>query len=194
VSGLADDRYRWFYRPGRTAGVVPTNDGRACVWAGAPTARFDDLRGDLDAGHHRVLAEAAPGLAEEIAGRGTDGPVRGFPGVPGFVRTASGPGWALVGDAGYFKDPLTAHGITDALRDAELLARAATDGSPSAFGAYERTRDGLTLPLLRVAEEIAAYGWDTARIRELLRAESAAMRPEVAAVRALDRVTWGKAA
>ena len=41
------------------------------------------------------------------------------------AAAARGPGWALVGDAGSFKDPLTAHGITDALRDAELLARAA---------------------------------------------------------------------
>ena len=45
-------------------------------------------------------------------------------GCPGYVRRSSGPGWALVGDAGYFKDPITTHGITDALRDAELLADA----------------------------------------------------------------------
>ena len=60
----------------------------------------------------------------------------------------SGPGWALVGDAGSFKDPLTAHGITDALRDAELLARAAVDGSAAAFEHYEQMRDELTVPLL----------------------------------------------
>ena len=46
-----------------------------------------------------------------------------FPGLTGYLREAAGPGWALVGDAGYFKDPITAHGITDALRDAEILAR-----------------------------------------------------------------------
>jgi flavin-dependent dehydrogenase len=33
----------------------------------------------------------------------------------------------LVGDAGYHRDPITGHGITDAFRDAELLARAAHD-------------------------------------------------------------------
>ena len=75
-----------------------------------------------------------------------------------------------------FKDPLTAHGITDALRDAELLARAAVDGSSAAFDGYERTRDALTVPLLEVAERIVGYGWDTPEIRELLRAESAVMR------------------
>jgi flavin-dependent dehydrogenase len=191
----AATQYRWFYRRGGAAGIIPTNDGQVCVWAGLPAARFADERtnglGDV---FTRVLADVAPEAAQIVASAERIGPLRGFPGEPARLRRAAGAGWALVGDAGSFKDPLTAHGITDALRDAELLARAATDGSPSAFGAYERTRDGLTLPLLRVAEEIAAYGWDTARIRELLRAESAAMRPEVAAVRALDRVTWGKAA
>ncbi len=115
--------------------------------------------------------------------------------MPALLRRAVGPGWALVGDAGSFKDPLTAHGITDALRDAELLARAVVDGSPAAFAEYAATRDALTLPLLRVAEEIAAYRWDTPRIKELLRAESAAMKPEVArAARAGSRDCSGRAA
>ena len=48
--------------------------------------------------------------------------LRGWGGVPGHLRQSWGPGWALVGDAGYFKDPITTHGMTDALRDAELLA------------------------------------------------------------------------
>ena len=50
--------------------------------------------------------------------------MRTFTGLRGYVRRSWGPGWALVGDAGYYKDPLSAHGLTDALRDAELLARA----------------------------------------------------------------------
>jgi flavin-dependent dehydrogenase len=80
--------------------------------------------------------------------------------MPGYLRRATGPGWALVGDAGYFKDPLTAHGITDALRDAEFLTRAVVDGGQDALDEYERTRDRLSLPLLDVAESIAAYQWD----------------------------------
>ena len=132
-TGLARDRYRWFYRPGATAGVIPTNDGEACVWAGVPTARFDALRGDLEGAYRSLLAEAAPELADELAGHDHTLRVRGFPGAPGYARRAAGPGWALVGDAGYFKDPLTAHGITDALRDAELLARALLAGSPGDY-------------------------------------------------------------
>jgi flavin-dependent dehydrogenase len=181
-------RYDWFYRPGVSAGIIPTNDGQVCVWAGLPAERFADERrhsglADLFA---RVLAEAAPEAAALVARTEPIGALRGFPGTPGYLRRAAGPGWALVGDAGYFKDPLTAHGITDALRDAEFLTRAVVDGSSDALAEYERTRDRLSLPLLDVAESIAAYRWSPGEIRELLLAESAAMKPEVAALRALD--------
>jgi flavin-dependent dehydrogenase len=136
-----------------------------------------------------VLAQVAP-AADFPAGERV-GPLRGFPGTPARLREPVGDGWALVGDAGSFKDPLTAHGITDALRDAELLTRAVVDRTPAD---YADTRDALTLPLLSVAEEIAAYRWDTPRVKELLRAESAAMKPEVAALRALDLANVGRAA
>ncbi|GAA4696451.1 NAD(P)/FAD-dependent oxidoreductase [Pseudonocardia yuanmonensis] len=169
--------YEWFYTPGATAGIIPTNDGLACMWAGMPPAEFAAARPrGLDALFAEVFGRAAdrePGERE--------GPLRGFPGAPAVLRTPTGPGWALVGDAGYFKDPLTAHGITDALRDAELLAR-------SVLGEldYGRTRDHLSRLLFSVAEEIAGYRWDLPQIRALLLAESAAMRPEVRMLRRLD--------
>jgi flavin-dependent dehydrogenase len=193
-SGVAGDRYRWFYRPGTTAGVIPTNDGQACVWVGVPAARFDALRTDLEAGYRRLLAHAAPRL--DLDGARQHGPVRGFPGLPGYLRRAAGPGWALVGDAGYFKDPVTAHGITDALRDAELLARAVLVASPgpardAALRGYEDTRDQLSEPLFALTDRIASYGWDLAELRDLLPALSAAMRPEVAELRELGAPVLG---
>lgn len=186
-SGLTGsrDRYRWYYRPHASAGAIPTNDGQLCVWASVPTARFAALRSNLDASYRAVLAEAAPLLAVELAAARLVGPVRGFPGIPGYLRAATGPGWALVGDAGWYKDPITAHGITDALRDAELLARAALDGPP-ALADYERTRDKLSVPLLAVTDRIASYSWDLAELRDLLVELSKAMRPEVDALLALD--------
>ena len=184
------DDYRWYYRPGAAAGVIPTNDGLACVWAGLPAAEFAERRrGGLDQVFADVLAQAAPTL--DVAMGERVGRLRGFPGVPARLHRPVGDGWALVGDAGSFKDPLTAHGITDALRDAELLVRSVLNGTPADYAA---TRDALTLPLLQVAEEIADYRWGTPRIKELLRAESAAMKPEVAALRDLDLSTVGRAA
>ena len=44
--------------------------------------------------------------------------------MPNFFRKPYGPGWALVGDAGYNKDPITAQGISDAFHDAERCAAA----------------------------------------------------------------------
>ncbi len=191
-SAPAMPHYEWFYRPGVSAGIVPTNRGQVCVWAGLPARRFaEERRGGLDAVFARVLAEAAPAAVDVVARGDRTEPLRGFPGVPAVLRRATGPGWALVGDAGYFKDPLTAHGITDALRDAEFLVRAVVNG---ALPEYEATRDRLSTPLFEVAELITAYDWDTPRIRQLLRAESAAMRPEIAALHALDTPTLREAA
>jgi flavin-dependent dehydrogenase len=179
--------FELFYRPGASAGIIPTNDGEVCVWAGISAQRFAAER---HRGHRAlfddILASTAPPALDIVQGATATAPLRGFPGRPGHLRRATGPGWALVGDAGYFKDPLTAHGITDALRDAELLARAVGAGGAAALFEYERLRDRLSLPLLEVTESIAGYAWDTEEIRALVLAESHAMKPEVAALRALD--------
>jgi hypothetical protein len=64
-----------------------------------------------------------------------------------YYRTPVGPGFALVGDAGHYKDFVTGQGMTDAFLDAELLASAILDGRPQAFEHYWRQRDASTLPL-----------------------------------------------
>src|SRR6476620_8610638 len=192
--GLPRDRYHWVYRPGVTAGVVPTNDGLACVWAGTAGDRFIRQRSaGLDAAYRSLLAEAAPELAGSIDAVQPVGTLRAFPGQPGWIRTSAGRGWALVGDATYFKDPITAHGITDALRDAELLARAVLEaprGGRAQLEAvldYQHTRDRISEPLFDVTERIASYQWDLAQMRDLLKALSQAMRPEVDTLLGLDR-------
>ena len=114
-----------------------------------------------------------------VAGSEPDEPLRVFAGRKGFLRQAYGPGWALVGDAGYFKDPLTAHGITDALRDAELLANAAAAGTEADFADYAATRDDLSMPLFEVSDAIAALDWDLDQIRALHQTLNHAMKREV---------------
>jgi flavin-dependent dehydrogenase len=193
--GLPRDRYHWAYRPGVAAGVVPTGDGLACVWAATASARFAQQRfANLDAAYRSLLAEADPGLASSIRAARPVGPLRAFPGQPGWIRDGAGPGWALVGDAAYFKDPITAHGITDALRDAELLARAVLETPRGgqvqldALHDYERTRDRLSEPLFDTTERIASYQWDLVELRDLLRELSQAMRSEVDALLAFDQM------
>jgi len=195
-SGLDRHTYQWFYETGATAGVVPTNDGQACVWVGMPTARFAG-RTSPDALYTALLGEAAPAL--DLKGCQRHGPVRGYPGAPGFVRQSSGPGWALVGDAGYFKDPITAHGMTDALRDAELLAKAvisapvAGQQQVAALGGYQDVRDRLSGRVREITERIASYRWDLSEIQDLLPELSQAMRPEVEAIRQFDGATTVRA-
>ena len=94
------------------------------------------------------------------------------------MRQSFGPGWALVGDAGYFKDPLTAHGITDALRDAELLASAVINGGPDRLSGYQTVRDALSRALFRITDSIASFQWNLEEVKELHAELSAAMKSE----------------
>lgn len=116
-------------------------------------------------------------------------PVRGFGGHAGYLKTGIGPGWALVGDAAYFKDPLTAHGITDALRDAELLARAILQGTTAALADYETMRHDLSRTLFDVTDEIASFAWTDDAVQSLHRALSSEMSREVRALAALEPLT-----
>jgi 2-polyprenyl-6-methoxyphenol hydroxylase-like FAD-dependent oxidoreductase len=108
-----------------------------------------------------------PQLAQRLTPGAMTGRLRAFPGEFGFLKRSRGPGWALVGDAGYFRDPITAHGITDALRDAETLARAVTVGTEAALDAYQPTRDAVARELLDVTDEIASMVWGTDEVKAL---------------------------
>ena len=120
-SDLDADGYEWIFRPERCAGAIPTNGGQTCVFAAGRPARIGH-------GGRNVLLDtvraASPELGDRLAAARPAGHVRTFHGLPGHLRRPWGPGWALVGDAGSWKDPIATHGLTDALRDAELLARA----------------------------------------------------------------------
>jgi flavin-dependent dehydrogenase len=169
-SGLAQDAYHWHFAPSGAAGLIPTNDGRSCVFVGVSPERFArELRRDLAAGHARTLVEVAPELVRMIAKARLESRFHGFAGMRGFLRTGFGPGWALVGDAGYFKDPGTAHGISDALRDAELLARAVAAGGEHALVEYQAQRDALSLGLFAVTDELASFPAEVPRLKALHR-------------------------
>jgi flavin-dependent dehydrogenase len=174
--------YQWHYVPGASVGVIPTNAGETLVFVATTRQRFrDELRFDLAAGFRRILQISAPQLAALMPGSNS---FHGFPGRPGFFRPAWGSGWALVGDAGYFKDPITAHGITDALRDAELLTQAIVTGTDAALARYQAVRDQLSTGLFAITDEIASFAWDFPRLQTLHKSLSDEMGREV--LHALD--------
>lgn len=182
-SGLRVDGYRWYYAPGLSAGAIPTNRSLTCVFASVPAERFDEVfKGDVAGGYASVIRAAAPDLVAGLSAGALEGPLHGFPGVPGFLRQSTGPGWALVGDAGYFKDPLTAHGITDALLEAEYLARAVASGTDAAMRAYEVERDERVREMFEVTDHLASFRWTLDEARILHKRLAAAMGAEVKAM------------
>ena len=171
--------YHWHFGENVAAGVIPTNHGQHCVFAAvAGTAFRGTFHGNIEGAFLKVLEANSPQLSGDVSRARLVGRLRGFAGVPGHFRQSYGPGWALVGDAGYFKDPLTAHGISDALRDAELLARAMLDGSPCALEAYQHRRDALSRSLFQVTEAIASFRWSLDEIKNLHTSLSASMKTE----------------
>jgi flavin-dependent dehydrogenase len=182
-SGLDVDGYHWYWSRGAAAGAIPTNGGEVLLFAGVSAHRYaEEVRGDVPGAYRRLLAEVAPDLEEKLEAARLAGSLRGFPGHPGYLRRPWGEGWALVGDAAYFKDPITAHGISDALRDAELLASAVGRGGPRALAEYEAARDELSEGLFEVTDAIASFEWENTVLKQLHHALSEEMKREVAAL------------
>lgn len=185
--GLPNDGNHWYYDVGQSVGTIPTNEDETCIFALVRQEIFHATRGDgLESLHRETLERISPDLAEAVAAGEPSGKLRGFAGIPGFLRRSAGPGWALVGDAGYFKDPITAHGITDALRDAELLALAILEGREEALRTYEATRNQLADSLLDITDRIASFEWDLETIKDYHVTLSRQMKAEVEHIRSLD--------
>ena len=148
-------------RPGCALGAWPTNDGLVMTYLAWPAARFDEFRRDVEGNFLRTLDDV--GMGERIrAGRRAER-FRGTPDLPSFFRKPHGPGWALVGDAGLVLDPITGQGISDAFRDAELLADAVaaglgggTPGLGQALAGYQRARDRAAKPMYDFTTRLAA--------------------------------------
>jgi 2-polyprenyl-6-methoxyphenol hydroxylase-like FAD-dependent oxidoreductase len=171
--------YHWHFREGISGFLIPTNDGRSCLVASVPTATFDmEFRRDIEAGRLCVLEALSPELAD-LAQSEASSAVRTFRGARGLLRQAFGPGWLLVGDAGFFRDPLTAHGISDALRDAEGVARAVIAGSDLVARRYQEERDAYALPILAATDSICAFDWTLEGLGERHQRFSDAMKAEV---------------
>ena len=161
-SGLPVQGGEIYGRPGVLVGAWPTDDELTVTYIGWPAARFDDVRGDAD-GAVRTALDACGDLGERARAATRVEPVRSTPDLPNRFRTAYGPGWALVGDAGLVMDPIMAYGIGHAFCDAERLAAAALDGAAdsgrteAAMARYQHDRDAATMPAMSLTLDTASF-------------------------------------
>ena len=152
-SGISLEGAELYAREHRMIFVIPTNDHRVLVAIEWPRTEFATIRRDIPGHFMQTLETCTPQLAERVRQGAQAERFVGTGDLPNFFRKPYGPGWALVGDAGHFKDPVLAHGISDAFHDAELLAEAIDRGLwgrcslSEALTDYERTRNEAALPL-----------------------------------------------
>ena len=159
-SGLPiDGTFDTYIRPMRGFAVGPTHDGLTLTVGGWPYAEFDANKKDVE-GHFLKLFDAVPAIADRIRGAKRVAPIAGAP-VSNFFRKPYGPGWALVGDAGYNKDPITAQGINDAFRDAgqvvTALDQSFSGARPydAAMADYQRARDEHSIQMYEFTCQLA---------------------------------------
>jgi 2-polyprenyl-6-methoxyphenol hydroxylase-like FAD-dependent oxidoreductase len=165
VQGLDATGFEFHLAPSALVGVFPTHGEQACVWLCAPGPQLRPL---LSAGGSRPAAllaminDCAPDLGARLR-RTSASSVRGAVHLPNVVRRPAGPGWALVGDAGYHRDPITGYGISDAFRDAELLATSlngwlsGTVSEREAGRSYDQARNAAVHEIFSITRELAGF-------------------------------------
>jgi 2-polyprenyl-6-methoxyphenol hydroxylase-like FAD-dependent oxidoreductase len=126
-SGMSTDSLALYFTSGQATGMFPTNDGQIVVFVQARIGRRAEFQADV-AGQYVAALRRVPAVAEALAGATRASPILGMLDMPAYFRQSHGPGWALVGDAAHHKDPLGARGITDAFRDADMVARLISKG------------------------------------------------------------------
>jgi flavin-dependent dehydrogenase len=141
-------------------GMFPTNDDLALAFIQQPVAGFVAARRAPMETYLVAMHSRQP--VRDLLGDGVIAErLRGIADLPSFFRVSVGPGWALAGDAGHHKDPVIARGISDALRDADLIAAAVVAGWDAdldeALAEYPVRRD-------RDAGPLAAANLDVARL------------------------------
>lgn len=161
-SGLPADGFDTTIRAEHRRGwaAIRTHDDLTVVPFGWPVEEFHANRSDIEANFFAAV-ELAPEFAERVHAATRESKFIGSADLPSYFRKPFGNGWALLGDAGYHKNPITAMGINDAFRDAELLAGALDEvfsgraGFEAAMSKYQQIRDREALPVYEFTDEFA---------------------------------------
>jgi flavin-dependent dehydrogenase len=171
-SGIDQQDLCVLQRGDRAMGIAPTNDGLHIVFYQAPIDQFREHRTDIE-GHYLAAMSRAPWLMEKLSKGRREERFTGSADLQNFFRKPYGPGWALAGDAGYHKDPLTAQGIKDAFLGAEMLAEAIDDGFSGrrplegALAGYEQQRNEDVGPMYQFTVDMASFNPPTPEQQQL---------------------------
>ena len=155
-SGLPMPMAELYARPRCVSIAFPTNDGLTVVVNIWPLERLDEVRANLEEAFHRSLDEL-PNLGARVREARREERFFGMVARRNFFRKPYGAGWALAGDAGYHRDPITAQGMRDAFRDADLLSEALIDGSAEALERFEQRRNEESAAMYRMTMERASF-------------------------------------
>jgi 2-polyprenyl-6-methoxyphenol hydroxylase-like FAD-dependent oxidoreductase len=161
-SGVPLDGPMGFARDYRFMVAFPTNDDLTCVAAQWTKEEFHRFRADIEGNFFATFDTHAPAFAERVRAGKREARFVGYGELDNFVRKPYGPGWALVGDAGYHQDPNTGQGITNAFRDADLLACAIDAGLSgarpldAALAEYEQRRNEAGMPYYDFTMKLAS--------------------------------------
>jgi 2-polyprenyl-6-methoxyphenol hydroxylase-like FAD-dependent oxidoreductase len=161
LSGIRQDDIELYVRDHIAFGGAPTHDGLHLLMVNWPAKDFTTVRGDVEGHVWRALETAPDFLARVREGRREE-KWYGTAGVPGYFRKPYGKGWALVGDASYNRDPITAQGISDAFIDAETLVEALSEGLSGngvfddRLAAHEAARNERVRPMYEFTTHLAA--------------------------------------
>lgn len=169
--------------------VTPTDNGLSLVAACPSIDRRDEVRADRQAVYEAGV-RGWPELHAGVAGARREGQIYTMANMRGFFRRSAGPGWALVGDAGHFKDPTPGQGIADALRQSEKLAAAIEralgggSGTPDQIlNDWWRWRDEDAWEMYWFAHEMGAAGPTPPLLRQAQRRIAADRRLMTATMR-----------
>lgn len=175
-SGVPTDGFELHIAEGQFIVAGKTNDDLTQVTVMWPHSCFDEVRSDIESAFRHALRMHAPELAERVCAGRREERFYGMGDMANFFRQSYGPGWALVGDAGYHKDPITAQGIRDALVGAEMLAEAVHAGLTSetpmamALQRYQEERDASVMSLYEMTVNLAHLAPPSPEMGELMAA------------------------
>ncbi len=180
----AETYYQWREGDSFAFAFPTTPAGRLLILLMGHRDEASEARRDPEGYWQRKLYEH-PSLAQRLAGAPPGSKLRSTGETPAFFRASSGPGWALAGDAGHFKDPVTGQGMRDAMFAGRTLAEHVLpvlddpDAVDRATRAWEAARDRECLPAYHFANSDTRVERQSAIICEVLRDAGRTSDPDI---------------